>query len=566
VSNSPAGRVPWPDGFDDAPFSSPERRKHARTKLLAATTVLLDAGSRPATVVDLSEGGVRVRSDAVLEPGAICRLQLSVPDSNQVIDAACELAWKNAPHAGFRFIILTEKSQRQIKEWLTSVEAGNRTDSPAADPATETPVESPVQTGELVEATEEALLNLAIKARDFTHADGVAVAVRDGEGMVCRASLGFAPDTGVRIQADRGLSGECLRTGEIVVCYDSDSDPRVDAAVARELNMRSAVIVPIGRHESPAGLLEVFFASARAFNEAAVYSLQELAIGFFVESEKRPSPPKPEEPQPSVGLPQMASFSQREASPGFVLCDVCGLENNEANQVCDRCDVPLPAALHYVDLNSPAEHERSVLRRQGVRNEQPPSSASGHRKKLLLMLLVAVILGAWQARGKISIDTHVPSVPASATKVEIEEAKPQLRDKPLELPAPAISPKEHAAKPAQRAEPEVTVRTFSTQAKPSRSKVAAAKSTHKDPDARTPTAGSTIPQATVAEHSTSAETEQALAAQPTIVLPLDDQEVVSAVSAPPPVPAKAKQQPSLWKRIGKRLILRNGTPEGQKKK
>src|SRR5262249_38317040 len=155
----------------------------------------------------------------------------------------------------------------------------------------------------------------------------------------------------------------------------------------------------------------VFFSSPQAFNEAAVYSLQELASGFFVESEKQPAPPEPEAIQPSPGLPQMASFSQREASPGCVICDVCGLENNDANQVCDRCNVPLPAALRYVDLTPPAEQERSSFRRQTTQIKEPPSPAPGHRKKVLLMLLVALILGGWQARGKISADTHVQSAP-----------------------------------------------------------------------------------------------------------------------------------------------------------
>src|SRR5262249_36777680 len=157
---------PWPGSFDDVSFSSPERRKHARTKLLAATTVLLDTGSRPATVLDLSEGGVRVRSDAALEPGAICRLQLSVPDSNQVIDAACELAWKSAPHAGFRFIILTEKSQRQIKQWLTSVEeaTADGNSSPADASIAEALEEAHPLPTELGAVSDEALLNLAVKA------------------------------------------------------------------------------------------------------------------------------------------------------------------------------------------------------------------------------------------------------------------------------------------------------------------------------------------------------------------------------------------------------------------
>jgi hypothetical protein len=491
-------------------------------------------------------------------------VQLAVPDSNQVIDAACELAWKRAPHAGFRFTILTEKSHRQIKEWLQAAQGsnGNGSTTLAPSPSVEAVTEA---VAELFVATDEALLNLAIKARDFTNADGVAVAMEDSAGIICRASLGSAPDMGVRIQTDRGLSGECLRTGEIVVCYDSDGDPRLDAAVARELNMRSAVIVPIGPHEAPAGLLEVFFTHPRAFNEAAVYALQELASTFFVSSEKSPVAAEPERAAPSVGLPQMASFSLREASPGFVICDVCGLENNDANQVCDRCDVPLPAALRYVDLNSPEGSDKSGLRREQARVEPVGAPGRSYRKKLLFMLLAAVIVSAWQARGKISADTHISSAPPTVIRFQVEEPTPQRQDdKPLALPAPEASKKEQAAKVSERQEPEVTVKTFSSPATQPRSKTTVAKPRSKSSASKTATASSTLPQPGVAQQVRSGESEQTIATEQPIVLPLDDQDIISAVSTPPPAPAKPKQ-PSLWKRIGKKMIFRGGNPETEKK-
>ena len=564
MSNSPAGRVPWPDSFDDASLSSsPERRKHARSKLPAATAVVLDSNSRPAIIVDLSEGGIGVRSDAVLEQGATCRVQLTVPDSNQVIDAACELAWKRAPHAGFRFILLTEKSQRQIKEWLKTSQASNGNGSPAAATAPMAP-ETAEKFEQPLAASDEALLNLAIKARDFIHADGVAVAVADGEGIVCRASLGSAPDVGVRIQTDRGLSGECLRTGEIVVCYDSDSDPRVDSAVARQLNMRSAVIVPIGRHEAPAGLLEVFFANARAFDEGGVDALQELASAFFVAAQKQPPAPKAETTPPSAGLPQMASFTLREAPPGFVICDVCGHQNNDSNHVCDRCDVPLPAALRYVDLNSPESGDRSGLRPEAAREEHTAVPAPGYRKKLFFMLLVALLVAAWQARGKISADTHIPNAPASGgANLQLQEAKP-LPDKPVEPPMPDADRKEPAAKVARRVEPEVTIKNFSQPANQRRARAATSKAHSKALMSKTTPAGGTTPEAGVAPQVTSPAAEQALASEHPVVLPLDDQDVVSAVSTPPPVPAKPKQ-PSLWKRIGKKMIFKGGKADAEKK-
>jgi hypothetical protein len=392
------------------------------------------------------------------------------------------------------------------------------------------------------------------------------VALSDGDGIMCRASLGSAPDTGVRIQTDRGLSGECLRTGEVVVCYDAEHDPRVDADVARALNMRSAVIVPIGRHDAPEGLLEVFFGNPRAFDETGVFALQELASAFFIIGEETEKPPQPETPAPSAGLPQMASFSQREASPGCVICDVCGLENNEANRVCDRCDVPLPAALRYVDLNSPAGGERFALRNERAKVEPTEAPARGHRKKVLLMLFAALMVAAWQARGKISADTHVPTPPpavintAIAQPNTVEQPKPQLQEKAPELPVAERSKKKQDKKTVERSEPEVTVRTFS--AKQSRARTATVKHNSKVPGPSE--ASNTTPQTGVAQPVAGEDAEQSQASEQAIVLPLNDREVISAVSAPPPVPAKAKQ-PSMWKRLGKKMILRGGKPAPEKK-
>src|SRR5258708_27285932 len=74
--------------------------------------------------------------------------------------------------------------------------------------------------------SDDTLLSLALQAREVAGADGAAVAVSDGSAVICRASVGSAPDVGARIQPDTGLSGECLRSGEIVACYDTETDGR----------------------------------------------------------------------------------------------------------------------------------------------------------------------------------------------------------------------------------------------------------------------------------------------------------------------------------------------------
>lgn len=489
MSNSPAGHVSWPDRFDDAPISSAqERRKHTRKKLAFLTAVLLDSNTTsPATVVDLSEGGVGVRSGVPLEQGATCRLQLLAPDSNQVIDAACELAWNSAPHAGFRFSILTEKSQRQIKEWLSNHEQVIEKKTAPIDRQGSAQAVTAAEV-ERALASDERLLHLALQVCKFPNTHGVAVAINDGDGVICRISLGCAPDAGVRLQPDRGLSGECLRTGEIVVCYDAENDPRVDPTIASVLNMRSAVILPIGRHDTPLGLLEVFSGVPQAFDEAAVYALQELVTDFLISGDRSPvpqvatqeAPPeaisedRAEEPRVGNHLPQMASFSQREPAPGHVICDVCGEDNRESNRVCEKCDVPLPAALRYVDLNSPEESENVGFRAYPGRTEPTVPTRNGHnRKKVLLMLLVAALIVVWRVRDRVAtVDlaliplpkmvVEVPVVPDKSSKATAKKP-PSVKDtQTTKSSAPQARASSEKEDPT---EPEVVLRNFPIQTK-----------------------------------------------------------------------------------------------------
>jgi putative methionine-R-sulfoxide reductase with GAF domain len=560
--------VSLPERFADAPLSSPlERRKHARKKVFAAVATVLDAAAGCiATVVDLSEGGVGIRSDSPLQHGAFCRLQLRVPNSTQVIEAACEVAWNRAPHAGFRFSILTEKSQQQIKAWLTGVQdagdsaehmvsairAGTNKDAGAL---AEQKIAQPEPGQYLLAAlSDDILVELAMRARQLTEADGVAVAISDGREVVCRASLGAAPDVGARIQPDRGLSGECLRTGEIVACYDVASDARVNRSIAHTLSMRSAMILPLGRHETPIGLLEVFFSRAHAFEEDDIYALQELAATFLLGSQTRSevveaaATPVPTTPPPT-GLPKMASFSSREPSPGHVLCDVCGHENSDDNRVCEACDVPLPSALRYVDLNSPVEFENSGLREQRTQVEFPdPPARSTHRKKLLVMLLATTLVLAWQARGRISSDARLPAPPLpKLAPVPILQPSGNMPEKGPELPLKA------AEWPALKvpAEPEVTIRNFG-RAKPT-AKIAPS-SPAKRNISKTLPAPSTMPADTRnAKQGTTPALEPASTGGQPVMLPLNDQEVASAVASTTPVPPKPKEA-RFWKRWGTKFF------------
>ncbi|HEY7615573.1 MAG TPA: GAF domain-containing protein, partial [Terriglobales bacterium] len=92
----------------------------------------------------------------------------------------------------------------------------------------------------------EVLQLVAERALALTGADGVAIALVQEGQIVCRAAAGpIAPDLGVRLDPNSGISGACFRTAEIVRCDDTETDPRVNVEASRRLNTRSMVAVPL---------------------------------------------------------------------------------------------------------------------------------------------------------------------------------------------------------------------------------------------------------------------------------------------------------------------------------
>ena len=125
---------------------------------------------------------------------------------------------------------------------------------------------------------DEVLQLVAERAQAITAADGIAIALAEGEEIICRASAGsMAPDRGMRLDSKAGFSGTCFRTGRIVRCDDSESDPRVNIEACRRLGTRSMVAVPLLGQQNVVGLLEAFSTEPFGFSDADVRSLNLLA-------------------------------------------------------------------------------------------------------------------------------------------------------------------------------------------------------------------------------------------------------------------------------------------------
>jgi len=125
---------------------------------------------------------------------------------------------------------------------------------------------------------EPAISAITERAQDLTGATGAAIALRAGDEIVCRARAGrTAPDLGVRLQTDAGISAEAVRSGEIMLCHDAERNPRVDLASCRRLGVRSILVSPLRHYRRTLGVFEVLSSSPGAFDESDVATMQLLS-------------------------------------------------------------------------------------------------------------------------------------------------------------------------------------------------------------------------------------------------------------------------------------------------
>ncbi|MGA7218337.1 MAG: GAF domain-containing protein [Candidatus Sulfotelmatobacter sp.] len=125
---------------------------------------------------------------------------------------------------------------------------------------------------------EPAISAITERAQHLTGATGAAIALSAGNEIVCRARAGrTAPDLGVRLQTDAGISAEAVRTGEVMLCHDAERNPRVDLASCRRLGVRSILVSPLRYYRRTLGVFEVLSSSPSAFDEKDVATMQLLS-------------------------------------------------------------------------------------------------------------------------------------------------------------------------------------------------------------------------------------------------------------------------------------------------
>lgn len=294
-----------------------DRRRRVRHKVQLPAYVSLGESLTAAPldlseIINLSEEGMAIQTSSPLRVDEQASFVLDLPETNASIRTHGRVVWaKSTGRVGIKFAELPPELNFELRKWLfANAVAGwvNRSAKvpppskvaeqalpprptpgygldhfPARAPADHTALLTAlVAVKREVEALgtdlDSALRLIALRAQTFTRAESGAVALSEGEDMVCRANSGpSAPPPGAHFKSGSGFSGECVRARAALRCDDSETDPRVDRESCRALGIRSMIAAPILWDVSVIGLIEVFSSEAQAFASEAELVLSRLA-------------------------------------------------------------------------------------------------------------------------------------------------------------------------------------------------------------------------------------------------------------------------------------------------
>jgi len=275
-----------------------ERRRRPRHRLrLPAYTQI--GNTSPATelceVIDLNQDGMSIQSAASLMVGLQPDLRIDLEEGSGPVQASGTVIWASSSgRAGIRFAGLAPAALRSLQEWLfadvlaacADVAEDKSAAHSVARRESETDRSSVLAALAAVQKEIEAIASdfdasvhlIARRACVFTASHAAAVGLKEGEEMICRATAGAnAPSIGARLRSGSGFSAECVRSGILLRCDDSETDPRVDRDSCRALGIRSMLAAPVRMKGGVIGLIEVFSSHPCAYQSNDEFIVQRLA-------------------------------------------------------------------------------------------------------------------------------------------------------------------------------------------------------------------------------------------------------------------------------------------------
>jgi hypothetical protein len=179
---------------------------------------------------------------------------------------------------------------------------------------------------------------IAERARNVADATGIAIGLLKGDQLVYRAGSGSAaPYVGRHVMATLSVPAHDEASGEILRVENTQTDTRIEAAICRQLGAKSLLILPIYHGRAVAGVLEVLFSEAHAFQDREVrtYRLMAGMVGEAMSHAAQLEQKKALAAKPSTmrdGIEQITPQIHQFLNDGG---SVPGAATNRASQACE---------------------------------------------------------------------------------------------------------------------------------------------------------------------------------------------------------------------------------------
>ncbi len=126
------------------------------------------------------------------------------------------------------------------------------------------------------------LMTLVVQhAERLTGSDGAVIELIEGDQLVYHAATGAAArHIGLRMNRQKSFSGLSLETDALLLCEDTEKDPRVNLEACRKLNIRSMMLLPLRHHGKLIGVLKTYSSKPGHYEQGDSDTLRSIAVTF----------------------------------------------------------------------------------------------------------------------------------------------------------------------------------------------------------------------------------------------------------------------------------------------
>lgn len=253
---------------------------------------------------------------------------------------------------------------------------------------------------------QQKIESVLLSTKNVTGADGVAVSLREGAAYVCRASIGDAPEIGVRVEPGQGICGRCISEAKTVV------EQEIDGAI------KSVAAVPVMREGKAYGFVAGFALRPHAFSAEAIEDFQRMAE--LIHSQVEPI------------IPMTLNPEMKDAADDDLLAQLGIVPDTKSNgNHADEDDSFLTELVR--DVLGDAPSNKAIVAPEASKHEETKSAEAEERKQPATAAFPArtteeVLMQVVEHKPlkPLTSKSGAASAPAPAPMVPVAEAKPTV--------------------------------------------------------------------------------------------------------------------------------------------